>query len=342
MVDVFIGTRPEVVKLCPVVLALRDCGIEVRVITTGQHKNLQEHFDAFDIKPDVEIECNHDLSLTEKVSDMIRLISDCFTEETKSVIVQGDTASVFAGAMAAFLQKIPVIHVEAGLRTYNLKSPFPEEGFRQMVARVAALNFSPTDEATAWLGHDGILTDTVHQVGNTVIDGLRLVKEQAANHTTGLDEYILVTCHRRENLGEPAQRLADFLKTLDLEVIVIMHPNPEAAAPFGCKEFTSFKPLPYKQMIGVLSKATLVITDSGGLVEEATALGVPVAIYRDTTERQEAVNAGVARMAFDEDTLSKAVDDVLDGTWNPEVSDVFGDGHAADRIAKIMIEKGLT
>lgn len=342
MVDVFIGTRPEVVKLCPVVLALRDCGIEVRVITTGQHKNLQEHFDAFDIKPDVEIECNHDLSLTEKVSDMIRLISDCFTEETKSVIVQGDTASVFAGAMAAFLKKIPVIHVEAGLRTHDLKSPFPEEGFRQMVARISTLNFTPTEKATEELSFENIITPTVHEVGNTVVDGLHIVKDEWPVYLDKPDEYILVTCHRRENLGEPAERLANFLKTLDTQVIVVTHPNPEAAAPFICNELKTIEPVGYASMISLLKNADLVITDSGGLVEEATALGRPVAIYRDTTERMEAVNAGVARMAFDKESLSLAVEEVMDGSWSPDVSDVFGDGHAADRIAKIIIEQRLT
>lgn len=341
MVDVFIGTRPEAIKLAPVVLEMMARDLNVRVIASGQHSDIRNYLDVFGIEPDVQLEIPTHMNLANRLSHLTQSASEVLNDRTSSVMVQGDTATVFAAAVAAFSAGKPVLYVEAGLRTHNLKSPFPEEGFRQMVSRIAAVNFTPTSLASRALRMEGLGNHI--EVGNTIVDGVRIVSEKEFDNPHPYQDYILVTCHRKENLGFHANRLATFLRKFKGKpgkVVVVGHPNPEAVKPFDCEPFL-IDPVPYGQMLTLLKNAALVITDSGGLVEEATILGVPTAIFRDTTERTEALRVGTARMAFDEESLIYAVDDALNKIWEPRPSDVFGDGKASERIVTAIIDGGL-
>lgn len=353
MIDVFIGTRPEVVKLCPVVKALRK-KTEVRVIVTGQHDDLTQHFKAFGLKPDFGLDAPpKDLSLASRTAWFMNLCSEFYSLSGKPscAVVQGDTATVFAAAMASFMNEVPVVHVEAGLRTFDIASPFPEEGYRQMVSRIAAVNFAPTTAAVDNLHNEQIRDNKIELVGNTVVDGLHMAKENAMWPDGALkpkpgSPFILVTCHRRENWGHHAERLARFLNHsvfANTAGMVVLHPNPVAAKPFQelNDRFARIDSVAYNEMVAMLMRANLVITDSGGLVEEASCLGIPVAIFRDTSERLEAVNAGVARMSFDEASLERNVGDALSGKWKALATDTFGDGNAAEKIADSLERRGL-
>jgi len=329
---------------------------------SGQHTELSEHFRAFRLTPDVNLDSPPmGVSLTQRTAWMIRTVGHLLKyndDKPSSVVVQGDTSTVFAAALAAFMEGIPVVHVEAGLRTWDLASPFPEEGFRQMVSRIATVNYAPTNEAAVNLQNEGVPAINTVIVGNTAIDALHTVQavwpHDPKLNSEDLNEaskrkFVLVTCHRRENLGEPAQRLANYIKLLaatGVSGVVIRHPNPEAALPFmvdASPKFVSVKPIPYAQMVALLKRADVVITDSGGLVEEATHLGKPVVIYRNTTERQEAVAAGAARMAFTKSDVDSHVTMALNGSWVPpaKARGTFGDGFASSLIVKDMLEREL-
>lgn len=346
------GTRPEAIKLFPVVHALRDrLGVALRTCFTGQHRELAEPVLRFaGITPD------HDLNLmqpgetlSQSLARMVAALDPVIAcERPDWVVVQGDTLSAKAAALAAHLQGIRVAHVEAGLRTGDLRAPWPEEGNRRVISAVADLHFAPTEAAAAALGGEA----SVHITGNTVIDALYWAKERIPADAPGPADskrLILVTAHRRESFGAGMAGIAEALTRLaarpDVTFAFPRHANPEARQPMdrleGVPNISLLDPLGYPEFVRLLCRAELVLTDSGGLQEEAPALGKPVLVMRDVTERPEGVEAGTARLVgTDPDRIVAVVSELLD---NParyaemaRAHNPYGDGKAADRIAAIL------
>jgi len=343
-----IGTRPEAIKLAPVVRALG-----ARVLLTGQHPSEMVFpiLKFFNVHVDHEIESQPGRDLNELLSDLITDI-DFFLDGRKSlaleppdcVIVQGDTTSALAGALAAFNRQIPVAHVEAGLRTYDLSSPFPEEANRQLIGRLAYWHFCPTDKAKSNLLHEGPCPD-VHVVGNTSIDSVMWARDKIGPCFPGND--IICTVHRRENIAKIPQ-ICDALNALGLEfsTVATIHPNPEVTRAFNANlsNMVGTRVAPaYPDFLALMAGARIVLTDSGGVTEEAPCFNKPVLILRENTERNELVEAGGARIVGTDpdEIVSNALELLTDkdvyermaSTVNP-----FGDGHAAERIAEVLLE----
>lgn len=311
------GTRPEAIKMAPVVAELRETpGIRSLVLVTAQHREmLDQVLDHFRIRPD------HDLnimqagqSLTDITTRALEGAFEVFGRaQPDLVLVHGDTTTTFAAALAAFYRRIPVGHVEAGLRTRNKYSPFPEEINRHLTGVLADLHFAPTEVARANLLDEGVPADRIWVTGNTAIDALlRTVREDyrfGAESLKRLDlrgrRMLLVEAHRRENWGEPMERICRALAEIvrrspDVELVYSVHPNPRVADVVrrhlgGRERVHLLDPLPYPEWANLMARAYLIITDSGGLQEEAPSLGKPVVLLRDTTERPEAVAAGTVR-----------------------------------------------
>ena len=311
---IIFGTRPEAIKMAPLVLRLRQ-SLEVKVCVTGQHREmLDQVLSLFQIVPD------YDLNLMKPNQNLANLTAEVLNGVTQIlqkrkfdwVLVQGDTTSTMAGAMAAFYQKVRVGHVEAGLRTYNLNSPFPEELNRQVTSKMAQLHFAPTAESKQNLLKEGFSENNISITGNTVIDALHWVLE----HSTPLDlalpidlqqsRMILVTGHRRENFGEGFQQICEALQTIalqqpDVQIVYPVHLNPNVLEPVNrilsnLPNIHLLEPLEYPQFVHLMNQSALILTDSGGVQEEAPSLGKPVLVMRDTTERPEGVQAGTVKL----------------------------------------------
>jgi UDP-N-acetylglucosamine 2-epimerase (non-hydrolysing) len=320
--EVFIvaGTRPEAVKLAPVAMAMSAAGrIRPVLVNSGQHPAMVDQaLEAFGLTADVEIKLSRvSGGQAELASQLLEELDRLCTERgPAAVLVQGDTTTTLAGALAAFWQQVPVVHLEAGLRSYDLTSPFPEEGNRKMVGQLASLHLAPTPVAVANLAEESLSGNKVVTVGNTVVDAVLDVaarrapyadvrlQEVEARVAAGTSRLVLVTAHRRESWGEPLDRVlhavADLVDaTPDIEVVLPAHPNPAVRAQVdavlgGLGRVTITDPLPYAQLARLLSVTTLVLSDSGGIQEEAPSFGIPVLVLRDVTERMEAVDAGCA------------------------------------------------
>lgn len=353
------GTRPEAIKMCPLVKELRnDEGIKLRVCITGQHREmLSQVLEAFHINPDYDLAImkeNQSLfDITERVLTGMQDVLD--KEKPDIVLVHGDTTTSFASALSAFYFRIPVGHVEAGLRTYNQWSPYPEEFNRQAVGALATLHFAPTDSAKDNLIREGKKEDRIFVTGNTVIDAL---------NTTIRDDYnseivewaegsrlVLLTAHRRENLGEPLHNMFLAIKnvidsTPDVKILYPVHKNMEirkiANKIFGDEPRVRLEePMDVVDFHNIMSRSYMVLTDSGGIQEEAPALGKPVLVMRDTTERPEGVKAGTLKLVgTKKDTIerefkmllhNKSVYDKMANAVNP-----YGDGKASTRIVGII------
>lgn len=352
------GTRPEAVKMAPVIQRLRATeNIDLQVITTGQHREmLDQVLDLFGITPDEDLDVmEHGLGLAELSARMVEGTARVLRRRRPHlVLVQGDTSSVFAGALAAAYERVAVGHVEAGLRSFDRWDPFPEEINRRLVSSVAGLHFAPTHQARANLLAEGVDDKTITITGNTVIDALLKVRDSEAFVRAplpagwdGQGRLLLVTLHRREHWGEPmaamCRALAEVLDRFpDTTLLFPMHRNPvvrEAvqSALAGHPRAHLVEPLDYLAMVKAMASAYMVITDSGGLQEEAPALGRPVLVLRETTERPEAVTAGTARLVgTDPATIITHASELLS---NPSAYQAmarainpFGDGHAAERI----------
>lgn len=339
MIAVVYGTRPEAIKLFPVVDTLRERGAEVRVICTGQHEGL---LDEIPIHPDVNLALmKENQAPSAFVASAMTALDKSFTDSRPEfVLVQGDTASAFAGALAAFHHKIPSGHVEAGLRTYRLDAPFPEEGYRQMVDRIATRLYAPTEKAKSNLLTEGRLDVLV--TGNTGIDAALSVK---GGECWGDPPFVLATLHRREAIGEKMKAVGRALiriaRTTDMQIVVPLHPNPNVQAIL--REMLKdeprvrlVRPLNYPDFIATMKKAACVVTDSGGIQEEAPNFGVPVLVARETTERPEAVEAGSAALVgFDETFIVALVTRIRSEPHHTmtKVRQIFGDGRASGRIA---------
>ena len=358
-VCIILGTRPEAIKLAPVIQTFQACeGLETQVILTGQHREMVEQvMGLFNLKADRDLEIMQPKqSLSDITCRSLRGLQELFEESEPSlVLVQGDTTTAFAAALAAFYKKIPIGHVEAGLRTDNIFNPYPEEANRRLISQIAQLHFAPTPLATENLQRSGVLGE-VHMTGNTVIDALlNVAKSEPPCNVPGLEwdhhRVILATVHRRENWGEPLQSIAQsFLQVLDkfpdTALLLPLHRNPTVREPLQAMlgnhpRIFLTEPLDYAQLVGAIMRSHLLLTDSGGLQEEAPSLGKPVLVLRETTERPEAVSAGTAKLVgTDTQTIVASAAQLLS---NPAAYETmanainpFGDGRASERILEIV------
>lgn len=364
---VIVGTRPEAIKLAPVLHTLRQYeAAEVTLCATGQHREmLADALATFDLEADVNLDVmapgqHPSETLGRMLLKLHPLMADL---QPHVVVVQGDTMSVQAGAMAGFLHRIPVAHVEAGLRTRDKLAPFPEEVNRRVTGVVADLHFAPTQQARDNLLREAIPPSAVHVTGNTVVDALLWMRDRVNGHAlpAALDpqgrRLVLVTAHRRENLGPPLRELCRAVHVLaqrhdDTQFVYPVHPNPQVQATArellaDCPRVSLVDPVTYPQLVALLDRATLVLTDSGGVQEEAATLGRPTLIVRDKTERPELVQAGVAAVVgTSADRIIQTADRLLsDADAHDQMArpvQVVGDGHASQRIAEVLITGSMS
>lgn len=367
------GTRPEAIKMAPLVKALKDesC-FETQVIVTAQHrKMLDQVLDFFEITPD------HDLNLMEPNQSLCQISSeilrklDGIFKVTKPdlVMVHGDTITSFSAALSAFLNKIPLAHIEAGLRTYDLMSPWPEEANRQLTSKLATVHFAPTERNRQALIKEGVLSNQVFVTGNTVIDALLFAREKIFKDpeilhrimselgALGLDDsilenrFILITGHRRENFGAPFEKICAAIKQIAIsnpciQIIYPVHLNPMVHEPVhstlsSLDNVHLIEPLDYPSFVYLMDKCYLILTDSGGIQEEAPSLGKPVLVMREHTERQEAVEAGIVKLVGTNrkkiiDEVQILIEDFSMYTSMSQIGNPYGDGEAIKRIVETI------
>ena len=367
------GTRPEIIKMAPIYRTLKAGGDNVQVLHTGQHEDMaQALYQFFEMEPDYQIQLKRQQpTLSNLTAELLQGIDGVIHDvKPDAVLVQGDTASALVGAMAAYYRDVPVAHIEAGLRT-GQHDPFPEEKNREMIGRLAHWHFPPTPQAADNLRREGIAAQQIFEVGNTVIDAALWVNGQISHSDAspplpddvqaflqghGNARLMLVTAHRRENWGQPIQLIAAAVGVLlklnpDLVAVWPMHPNPSVRAdivrvverlPPECRtQLCLTEPLQYPALIGLLARSHFCLTDSGGIQEEASAFKCPVLITRDSTERQELVDAGGALLVgTDPHRIVEAATHLLNDPWAYRAMQVqqspFGDGHSAQRIADVL------
>lgn len=353
------GTRPEAIKMCPLVNELKKrTSVETRVCVTGQHRQmLDQVLEVFGVIPDYDLSIMKERQTLFDVtaSILIKIKEVLETEQPNVVLVHGDTSTAFITALACFYLKIPVGHVEAGLRTYDIYSPYPEEFNRQAVSLVAAYHFAPTELSRKNLIKEGKAPETVYVTGNTAIDALKTtVREDYINENlewVGKSKLIMITAHRRENLGEPMLHMFRAIRRVieenaEVKAIYPIHMNPivrEAADKelAGCKRIRIIEPLDVLDFHNFLARSYLILTDSGGIQEEAPSLGKPVLVMRSTTERPEGVAAGTLKLVgTNEETIYQSFLELLTNKTVYEAmsqaSNPYGDGHTCERIADIL------
>lgn len=354
-----LGTRPEAIKLAPVIQQFRCLPkFKTSVVLTGQHLEMVEQvMQLFDLSADRDLQIMQpQQTLTEITCRSLRGLETVFEQiQPQLVLVQGDTTTAFAAALAAFYEKIPVGHVEAGLRTNNLFNPYPEEANRRLISQLTQLHFAPTKLAVEHLQRSGV-TGEIHQTGNTVIDALLAVaKRQPDCYVPGLEwgsyRILLATVHRRENWGEPLRDIMTGFRLIldkfpDTALLLPLHRNPTVREPIQAllgehpRVFLT-EPLDYAQLVGAIQRCYLLLTDSGGLQEEAPSLGKPVLVLRETTERPEAIEAGTAKLVGTNPTqilaaASQLLNDSAAYQMMATAINPFGDGKAAQRIVQIV------
>ncbi|MBR6676632.1 MAG: UDP-N-acetylglucosamine 2-epimerase (non-hydrolyzing) [Clostridia bacterium] len=356
------GTRPETIKMAPLVkeLATRP-EIESVVCVTGQHRQmLDQVLSAFDIKPDYDLDIMRDgQTLTDITVRVLEGMNGVISKvQPDIVLVHGDTSTAFASAMSAFYNRVPIGHVEAGLRTYNKYSPYPEEINRQFIGTVADMNFSPTEKAKQNLINEGKDPETIYVTGNTAIDTMKLtVREDYTDETVEWakdSRLIVLTAHRRENIGDTMRGMFRAIKKIcekytDVKVVYPVHLNPAVVSAANevlgdMDRVRLIKPLEVFEFHNLLAKSHIILTDSGGIQEEAPSLHKPVIVLRDTTERPEGVEAGTLKLAgTDENVIYGMIDELLSNEeqYNSMASAVnpYGDGFASKRIADAIIAK---
>ena len=353
------GTRPEAIKMCPLVKELKTRkNIEVKVCVTGQHKEmLQQVLECFDVVPDYNLEIMKEKqTLFDITTNIISKIKPVLEKEKPDIIlVHGDTTTTFVTALCAFYMQIPVGHVEAGLRTYNIYSPYPEEFNRQTTGIIAKYNFAPTEKAKQNLLNEGKNESQIYVTGNTAIDALKTTVKENYSHPIfnwiGDDRLIVLTAHRRENLGKPLEQMFTAIKRIldeydDIKVIYPIHKNPlvrETANRIfkDSNKIQLIEPLEVLDFHNFLNKSYLILTDSGGIQEEAPSLGKPVLVMRDTTERPEGIKAGTLKLVGTEEeniykNIKKLLDDKIEYERMSKASNPYGDGFASKRIADVL------
>ncbi len=353
------GTRPEAIKMCPLVNELKKRKtIQTCVCVTGQHRQmLDQVLDAFDVVPDYDLSIMKDnQNLFDITSNVLHRIRNVLVEEQPDVVlVHGDTTTTFSAALSAFYLQIPVGHVEAGLRTYNLYSPYPEEFNRQAVSVISRFNFAPTERARQNLLSEGKKKETVFVTGNTAIDALKTTVREEYTHPelewASGSRIVLLTAHRRENLGEPMKHMFSAIRRVleeydDVKAIYPIHMNPvvrdTANCILGdCKRIHMIEPLSVLDFHNFINKSYLVLTDSGGIQEEAPSLGKPVLVMRDTTERPEGIEAGTLKLVGTEEesiyqNFKLLLEDKKAYKRMSCASNPYGDGFASKRIADIL------
>lgn len=368
-VIVLIGTRPEAIKLAPVILALREyeAQIETDVCLTGQHRELLETALAdFDISSEIRFDLmTTNQTLASLSSRLFAIIDDLIVERQPSMlIIQGDTTTAMAAAMCGYYRRVPVAHVEAGLRSFDVHAPFPEEANRKIVSLVSSLHFAPSELSARNLEAEGVPAGSIHVTGNTVVDALHFMLESVSQGAHLLskeiecaigqhDAYVLVTGHRRECFGAPLSRVCEAIAALSRQYprilfIFPVHPNPNIRTPVAealgsVPGVLLIDPQSYSTLVWLLKNARYIITDSGGILEEAVSLGKQVAVTRDKTERPEGIAAGYATLVgTDPSKIISAVRRALDtpnDTTSREVQGPYGDGKASIRIARIISDR---
>ena len=353
------GTRPEAIKMCPLVNELKTRkGIETVVCVTGQHRQmLDQVLEAFQVEPDYDLSIMKDRqTLFDVTTNILNRIKAVLEEvQPDVVLVHGDTSTTFVTALACFYLQIPVGHVEAGLRTYNIYSPYPEEFNRQAVSIISAYNFAPTELSKENLLREGKNPDTIYVTGNTAIDALKTTVREDYTHPdlewAKGSRLIMITAHRRENLGDPMKHMFRAIRRVcdehpDIKAIYPIHMNPVvreiADSILGDDErIRIIEPLDVLDFHNFLSRSYLILTDSGGIQEEAPSLGKPVLVMRDTTERPEGIKAGTLKLVgTDEEVIYQNFKQLLEDEEAyramSTASNPYGDGFACKRIADIL------
>ena len=360
------GTRPEIIKLAPVILEMKKYPQDYNVIicNTEQQKQLSNQTLAyFGLKADINLDCmRENQSLSSVQARILTSLDKVFSEhEIDATIVQGDTMTVLCGALTSFYHKIPVFHVEAGLRSYDIYEPFPEEVMRQMTSRVAALHFAPTDVNKKALLKEDIAEDKIHVVGNTVIDALFCLSKEVIENSEKFyeekgiridDKLVLITAHRRENHGERIDRIIEAISFLakkytDHTFVIPVHPNPNVKNKIherlgNFSNIHLLTPLDYPYLVYLMKHAKLILTDSGGIQEEAPSFACPTLVMRYETERKEGVEAGVSKLVgADYDKILAESEKVLSSTKENtrlKAQNPYGNGTASIQIEKIVRE----
>ncbi|WP_406851080.1 UDP-N-acetylglucosamine 2-epimerase (non-hydrolyzing) [Herbaspirillum huttiense] len=353
-----VGTRPEAIKMAPIILALRaDPAFDVKVLATAQHRQmLDQVLNVFGITPDIDFNIMRpNQALTALTARLLQAFDEVLLQEKPDVVLaQGDTTTVLTAALACFYHRIDFGHVEAGLRTGDMQKPFPEEMNRVMAGRLARWHFAPTESSRQNLLKEGVPDNQIFVTGNSVIDALHSVSSRQPEIGIDLDQskrLVLVTAHRRENFGKPFEAICKAVKELvrknpDIQVLFPVHPNPNVRSVVHAEladdpRIILSQPLDYLPFVGAMQRAYLILTDSGGVQEEAPALGKPVLVLRHETERPEAVHAGVVKLigpnydAILENAQALLDDEALYASMAKGVSP-YGDGQAARRTVDVL------
>ncbi len=366
-----LGTRPEAIKLAPVIAeAKKHPSIQMTVCAAGQHREmLQQMLSTFSIEPDVFLDVmTPNQSLSQLTAKLMTGLSDTIASCNPDwVLVQGDTTTTFVGGLAAFYQRIKVGHIEAGLRTYQLDSPFPEELNRQMTSRLTTRHFAPTHLSAKNLTQEGIDPSRIVVTGNTVVDAISMIENRWKRHaplaSSALSDIlshnqkpiVFITCHRRESFGKPMRDICEAIRALcdaylDHTWIFPVHPNPNVRDPIHhalseCLNLYLIDPLDYESTLYLLSRASLVLTDSGGIQEEAPSFSVPIVVMRNHTERPENINAGFGVLAGTmPEAIMVAARSYLDSSMADHLknkSNPYGDGNASQRIIASLLDKPI-
>ncbi len=363
-VSVVLGTRPEAIKLAPVVLAMRAEGLPAHVCSTGQHREMLEQvLSVFGIVPDVELDLMKPNQTLSAFTSTALMAMDGYLERHRPdlLLVQGDTATTFSAALAAFYRGTPVAHVEAGLRTWRKDAPYPEEMNRVLTTKLADYHFAPTESSAQNLQKDGVEASRIVVTGNTVIDALLFAVERARGRSMRIEglplgllgrsdrRIVLVTGHRRESFGAGFESICRAIAALaarfrEVDFVYPVHLNPKVREPVyrvltGAPNVFLVEPLEYLEFVALMDRSALILTDSGGIQEEAPTLGKPVLVMRETTERSEAIEAGTARLVGTDtdrivESVGKLLTDPIEYQRMASISNPFGDGHASRRIVR--------
>jgi len=355
------GTRPEIIKIAPIILAAKGAEtIQAKLCLTGQHQSMaQEALSIFGIEPDADLEImKHNQSLNDISKAVYEKLPPVLEQVKPDVLlVQGDTTTAAASALCAFNMKIPVGHVEAGLRSFNLEAPYPEECNRRVIGCLAMYNFCPTDAARENLRRESAQEETLHVTGNTIVDAIRIIQESKnLDELSSVDSrvrkpFVLITAHRRESFGGGFLNICTAIKECalrfkDYQFVYPVHLNPNVQGPVNellndVPNVLLIRPVPYLQLLTLLKHCALVLTDSGGIQEEAPSFGKYCIVMREVTERMESVNLGLSELVGTD--IKKIVTAVEHAVKRPETSqsvmaNPYGDGHASERILEILAD----